>query len=89
MVTLDHTSRWFKANQLVLILMKTNIIKFSPLHFLHLQLITEHNNTTISEVPDTEFVRVRIDSHLNWKGHIDRILPKLSTAGFVISNFMY
>jgi len=34
-LTLDCTSRWFKANHLLLNLMKNNIIKFSPSHFLH------------------------------------------------------
>jgi len=70
-------------------LMKTNIIKFSPSHFLRSQFITEHNNSTISEVPDTKFLDVQIDNYLNWKCHIDQILPKLSTAGFVISYFVY
>jgi hypothetical protein len=32
---------------------------------------------------------MQIDNHLNWKCHIDQILPTLSTAGFVISYFMY
>ena len=77
-LTLDCTSRWFKANLLVLHLMKTNIINFSPSHFLQLQLINEHNNTTISEVPDTKFLGVQIDNHFNWKCHIHKILPKLS-----------
>jgi len=45
--------------------MKTNIIKFSPSHFLQSQLITEHNNTTISEVPDTKFLDVQMENHLN------------------------
>ena len=53
--TIDCTSRWYKANQLVLNLMKTNIIKFSPSHFLQSQFMTEHNNTTMSEVLDTTF----------------------------------
>ena len=82
--TLDCISRWFKANQLVLNLMKTNIIKPSPSHFLHSQLITEYNNTTISEVPETKFLGVQIDNHLNGRCHIDHVLPKLSTDGFVI-----
>ena len=69
--------------------MKTNIIKFSPSHFFQLQLITEHNNTTISEVPDTMFLGVQIDNHLNWTCHIDQILPKLSIAGFVIKWLFY
>jgi len=69
--------------------MKTNIIKFSPSHLFQSQLITEHNNTTISGIPDTKFLGVQIDNHLNWTCHIDWILPKLSIAGFVISYFMY
>jgi hypothetical protein len=77
------------VNQLVLNLMKTNIIKFFPSHFAQSQLITEHNNTTISEVPNTKFLGVQIDNHLNWKCHIDQILPKLSTAGFVIRQLFY
>jgi hypothetical protein len=64
--------------------MKTNITKFFPSHFPQSQLITEHNNTTISEVPNTHFLGVKIDNHLNWKCHIEQILPKLRTAGFVI-----
>jgi hypothetical protein len=63
--TLDCTSTCFKANQLVLNLMKTNIIKFSPSHFLQLQLITELNNTTRSEVLDTKILGVQIDNHSN------------------------
>jgi hypothetical protein len=69
--------------------MQTNIIKFSPSHFLQSQLITEHNNTTINEVPDTKILGVLIDNHLNWKCHIDQILSKLSTAVFVIKQLFY
>jgi hypothetical protein len=86
MFTLDCSNKWFKANQLVLNLIKTNIIKFSPSNFPQPQLITEHNNTTISAVPNTKFSGVQTDNHLNWKQYI---LPKLSTAGFVIRQLFY
>ena len=88
-LTLDCSSRWFKANQLVLNFMKTNIIKFSPSHFLQSQMINEHINNSISEVPDTKFIGVQTDNHLYWKCHIDRILSKLSIAGFVIRQLFY
>ena len=39
-LTLDCTSKWFKTNLLVLNLMKTNIIKFSPSHSLHSQMMS-------------------------------------------------
>jgi hypothetical protein len=32
---------------------------------------------------------MQIDTHLNLKCHIDRILPKLSTSGFVIRQLFY
>jgi len=69
--------------------MKTNITQFSPSHFFQLQLINERNNTTISEVPDTKFLGVQIDKHLNCMCHINWILPKLCTAGFVIRRLFY
>ena len=69
--------------------MKTNAIKFSPSHFLHSQLITEHNSTTISEMPETKFLGVQIDNHLNRKCHIDHFLTKLSVVGFVIRQLFY
>jgi hypothetical protein len=69
--------------------MKTNIIKFSPSHFPQPQLINEHNNTTISAVRNTKFLGVQIDNHLNWKCHVQYILPKLSIASFVIRQLFY
>ena len=57
-LTLDCSDRWFKANQLVLNLMKTNIIKFCPSYSPQPQLITEHNNTTVSAVPNARFLGV-------------------------------
>ena len=35
------------------------------------------------------FLGVQIDNHLNWTCHIDRILPELSIAGFVIGWLFY
>ena len=35
------------------------------------------------------FFGVQIDNNLNWKCYTDQILPKLSTAGFVIRQLFY
>ena len=40
-------------------------------------------------MPETKFLGVQIDNHLNWMCHIDCILPKLSTAGFVSRQLFY
>jgi len=39
-----------------------------------------------SQAKGTKFGGLHIDNHMNWKQHIDQILPKLSAAHFVIRN---
>jgi hypothetical protein len=51
--------------------MKSNIIKCSPSHFLHSQLITKHNSTTVSKMPKTKFLGVQINNQLKWKYYMD------------------
>ena len=69
--------------------MKTNIIKLSPLHFFQFQEIAEHNNSTITEVPDTKFLGVQIDLNLNFMLYRSDFCQKLSTACFVIRQLFY
>jgi hypothetical protein len=38
---------------------------------------------------ETKFLAMHIDNQLNWKCHIDLILPKLSTAGFIIRRLFH
>jgi hypothetical protein len=41
-----------------------------------------------SEMFETKFLGMQIDNQLNRKCHIDLILPKLSTAGFIIRKLL-
>jgi hypothetical protein len=39
-----------------------------------------YNEKYIKESENTKFLGLQIDNHLNWKNHIDQIVPKLSGA---------
>jgi hypothetical protein len=83
-----YLSQWFKANQLVLNTKKTNIIKFTPINSLHSPLAIENANKPTEEIISTKLLGLQSDNHLNWKSHINHILPKLSTACFAVSRLL-
>ena len=69
----------FEANKLVLNLGKTNIIKFATVNSPLYDLTTSFKNKYMKETVYTKF-GLQINSHLNWKDHIDQMIPKLSAA---------
>jgi len=81
--TIHHIKKWFLVNGLTLNLDKMNIIKFSPQ-----KRKEEHNHLSylnvIKETDSLKFLGLELDKFLNWKNHIDKLLPKLSSACFVI-----
>jgi sarcosine oxidase/L-pipecolate oxidase len=79
-LTLSFISEQFEANQVALHI----IIKFTPIDPVYEHLKIEYKNITTEEVAGPEFLGMYIDNHMNWKCHIDQILPKLSAACFVI-----
>jgi hypothetical protein len=38
---------------------------------------------------DNKFLGLEIDKHLNWKKHIEEILPKLSSACYTVRSMYY
>jgi len=49
----------------------------------------EYANKLINETISTRFLGTQINDHLNWKKHIDQILPKPSTACFSIRRLFH
>jgi hypothetical protein len=45
-----------------------------------------YDEKSIEESINTKFLGLQIDNHLNWKNHIDLMIPKLSTACYAISS---
>jgi hypothetical protein len=43
-----------------------------------------YNDKYIEESVHTKFLGLKIDNHLNWKNHINQLVPKLSGACYAI-----
>jgi hypothetical protein len=74
---------WFTANKLILNLEKTSIMKFVTNNMPHCPLTIGYKDNYI-EVVSTKFLGIHLDNHLNWKDHIDQIIPKLSAAYYAV-----
>lgn len=73
--TLDCMKNWFTDNGLKLNIDKTHIIKFSL-----------KNNVILDKIPNLveshRFLGVLLDTHINWKIHIDKMKGKLRSISF-------
>jgi hypothetical protein len=79
---LSHIRKSFTSNKLVLNLDKMNIIKFitnkSPQYGLNIGYDKKYTDESIN----TKFLGllIQIDNHLNWKNHVDLMIPRLGRA---------
>jgi hypothetical protein len=80
---------WFDANQLVLNVEKTNIVKFTTTNLPHYPLAAGYADKLIKETTSIKFLGIQIDKHLNWKSHINQIIPKLSASCFAVKKLCH
>jgi hypothetical protein len=81
---LDYMTKWFFANNLVLNMEKTSIIKFTSKNRLTGNFRIIYQTKLISGVNNIKLLGLHIDKNLNWKTHIHNLLPKLSSACYLI-----
>jgi len=74
----SHMIKWFAANNLVINLDKTNIMKFIKRNSSQSTLYIGYKEKYLEETVDTKFLVLQIDNHINWKSHIEEIIPKWS-----------
>jgi len=74
----------FSADNLVLNLDKTNIMKFITKNSSHSTLHICYKGKYIEEAQNTTFHGLQIDNHISWKNHIEEMIPKLSRACYAI-----
>jgi hypothetical protein len=81
---LQDINKWFTTNLLSLNTGKTQYMQFltktSSLTNLHVMC----KNKEIANACNTKFLGLTLDNTSSWKNHIDRIVPKLSSACFVV-----
>jgi len=68
---------------------KTNVIKFTPKTTAHVPLDIYCKYNVIDDVKSTKFLGMHIQNLINWKNHVEQILPKLSVACFSIRNLIH
>jgi hypothetical protein len=83
-LVLSFMIEWFAANKLILNLEKTNIIKVETKNMPHCALTIGYKDKYIEEIVSIKFLGIHLDNHLNWKNHIDQIIPKLSAACYAV-----
>jgi len=77
-------SKWFKANQSVLNVQKTSIIRLTPAKLSHYPLTLVYDDLAATELDTLKFFGLYLDNHLSWKPHVDFLLHNLGIACFVI-----
>ena len=70
---LVNLDQWFTANQLILNITKTKVIKFAPKTTTHVPLDISYKDQVLDEVNNTKFLGIHMDSNMNWKIHIEQI----------------
>jgi hypothetical protein len=68
---------------------KTNIIRFITKNSPQYPLNIGFNEKYIEEAVNTKFLGLQIDSHLNWKNHVDQLVPKLSGACYAVRSMLH
>jgi len=82
--TFRQISEWFQLHSLSLNISKTHFIQFSSKSLNDSDINITYENNYISKVNDLNFLGLNINNPLSWKTHIDKIVPKLSSACFAM-----
>jgi len=60
------------------------MVKFCTNHSQNNHQQCPADNYLINEVTNIRFLGLELDNNMNWKNHIAKILPKLSTACYAV-----
>jgi len=59
-------------------------MKFITKNSSHSALHIDYKEKCIEKAENTTFLDLQIDNHINWKNHIEEMIPKLSRARYAI-----
>ena len=83
-ISIHQLCNWFAANSLSLNFAKTLYLQFVTKTQNRFDIDISYGNNHIPNADNIKFLGVHINATLTWKNHIDGILPKLSSACFVM-----
>jgi hypothetical protein len=74
---------WFSANGLALNMEKTNIMKFISNYHQNETFQIMYQKKIIIGINNTNFLGPELDKSVSWKNHVQKIVPKLSSACYL------
>jgi hypothetical protein len=84
--TLDYMTGWFLANGLALNMEKTNIMKFTSSYHQNKAFQIIYQKKIITGTNNTRFLGLELDKNISWKNHVQKIIPKLSSACYLVTS---
>jgi hypothetical protein len=85
MVTAFNTvNKWFKVNTLSINVDKTHYIQFKTKNKPTIYINIVCNDNLITALPNITFLGIYIHDSINWSRHIEYIIPKLSSACYIM-----
>jgi hypothetical protein len=79
--------KWLTGNS-VTNLDDTKVVKFIIQNSSHSTVHIGYKEKYIEETVHTKFLSLQIDNHINWKNHIEEIIPKLSDAYYAVRSMV-
>jgi hypothetical protein len=76
----------FKVNSLTINIEKTHYIQFKARNTPSYVININCNNDLITSVDNIKFLGMHLQDSINWNCHIEHILPKLSSACYIMRN---
>lgn len=76
---LSEIESWLEDHNLKINCSKTNLMQFRPYQKNPLNIDYNYKNTKLSVVDSHCFLGITLDSNINWKSHIQKIINKLSS----------
>jgi hypothetical protein len=81
-----NAHNWFQINSLSINVDKTHYIRFKTKNKPTFDIQIVCNNNKITSVPHCKFLGIYLQDSLNWSCHIGSIIPKLSSACYIMRN---
>ena len=81
--------KWSAASKFVRDLDKTNVLKFITNNSSHSALYIGYKMKYIEETVSTKFLGLQTYNHINWKNHIEQIIPQLSAARYAVRSTVH
>jgi len=75
---------WFSVIGLVLNIEKTNIAKFTLSYCQNEPFQITYQSTVIAGIVSIKFLGLELDTNINWKKRVYKILPKISSVYYLV-----